>query len=121
MRPEALAELAELLHETGRADEARDVVAEVVAAAAPPCRYEWPLAALRLQTVVGGDADAGRAYLELRAGERLPFEVARAQLALGELGVDPRRSTSSRRTARSTTSTPARGGAAPRRRCAPPG
>ncbi len=89
-RPELLAELAETLAAVERLDESREVAEEVVAAAAVPCRFEWPLAALRLQALLWDDEDAARAYLERAQAERIPFEGARAQLVLGSLEVEPR-------------------------------
>ena len=72
LRAEALSELAELLHEAGRADEAADVAARGRAArrrrrAASSGR--WRRCGCRRSLT--GDADAGRAYLELAERERL--------------------------------------------------
>ena len=87
-RPELLGELGELLLEHGRADEARDVAAELDRAAGGPCRFEFTLVALRLRALVDQDADSARAYLERATAEQIPFERARAQLVLGSLDAD---------------------------------
>jgi DNA-binding CsgD family transcriptional regulator len=89
-RPELLSELAELLAEMERLDEAREVAEEVDSWAARPCRFEWPLASLRLRAILHDDREAAHAYLELATTERIPFEQARARLVLGSLDVDPR-------------------------------
>jgi DNA-binding CsgD family transcriptional regulator/tetratricopeptide (TPR) repeat protein len=89
-RPELLVELAELLAEDGRQGEAREVAKEVAEPAARPCRFEWPLAALNLRSLLWGEKKAARSWLELAREERLPFEEAKAALRLGTLDVDPR-------------------------------
>jgi hypothetical protein len=58
--------------------------------AARPCRFEWPLASLRLRAALHDDREAGHAYLELATAERIPFKQARARLVLRSLEVDPR-------------------------------
>jgi DNA-binding CsgD family transcriptional regulator len=89
-RPELLTELAELLAEAGRMDEAREVAEEVAAAASVPCRFEWLLAAPRLRALLWDDPVAAQAYLDRAIEERIPFEQARARLLLGSLDVEPR-------------------------------
>jgi DNA-binding CsgD family transcriptional regulator len=89
-RPELLAELAELLAEDGRQAEAREVAKEVSGWAAQPCRFEWPLAALNLRSLLWGEKKAARTWLELAEQEQMPFERAKAALRLGSLDVDPR-------------------------------
>ena len=88
-RPELLAELAELEWERGREDEAREAAAEVAELAARPGRYEPPLADLLLRATLDRDEAAAHAYLELATREGIAFEIARAELTLGELDVDP--------------------------------
>lgn len=88
-RAEVLCELADLLAEGGRIDEARAIGEEVAALAAAPCRFEWLLAAPRLRAQLWEDVEAGREYLAVAERERLRFERARALLVLGDLGDDP--------------------------------
>jgi DNA-binding CsgD family transcriptional regulator len=89
-RPELLTELADLLAELDRIDEAREVAEEVFEWASEPCRFEWPLAALNLRALLWEDSEAAEAYLERATEERVEFDRARAALRLGSLDVEPR-------------------------------
>jgi DNA-binding CsgD family transcriptional regulator len=88
-RAELLTELADLLVELGREEDACAIAAEVESLALEPCRHEWPLAALHLRARLWGDVDAARDYLELAERERIELDRARAELVLGELDEDP--------------------------------
>jgi DNA-binding CsgD family transcriptional regulator len=88
-RPELLAELAGLVWQRGLEDEARRAAAQVAELAADPGRFEAPLADLALRAILDRDEDAARAHLELAAREGIVFEVARAELTLGELAAAP--------------------------------
>jgi DNA-binding CsgD family transcriptional regulator len=89
-RAELLTELADLLAESDRLGEAREVAEEVIAAAARPARFELELAAPHLRARLWEDAGAAAEYLDRATAERIPFERARALLQLGSLEVEAR-------------------------------
>ena len=88
-RAELLAELAELEAQRGHDDRAREAAAQLAELAARPGRFEAPLADLALRATLDRDEDAARDYLELAHAEEIAFEIARAELTLGELDIDP--------------------------------